>query len=48
MSITIVESGFEPEIFKEVFGNWQNFDHGEPGAIQESSDEYEESDEEEE
>ena len=47
MTITMVESGFEPELFKEAFNGWTNFDHTQMGGIHESSDEYEDSSEEE-
>ena len=47
MTVTMVESGFEPELFKEAFVGWNNFDHTQMGGIHESSDEYENSSEEE-
>ena len=47
MTITMAESGFEPELFKEAFNGWTNFDHTQMGGIHESSDEYEDSSEEE-
>lgn len=40
MTITLIESGFEPELFKKSFKDgWQNYDHSTISMIQESSDE---------
>jgi len=34
MTVSIVESGYEPELFKEAFREgWQNFDHSSPSGI---------------
>ena len=40
MSISLIESGFEPELFKNSFKDgWQHFDHTTMVGIQESSEE---------
>lgn len=40
MSISLVESGYEPEIFKSAFKDgWQNYDHSQAVGIEESSGE---------
>eukprot|EP00347_Sterkiella_histriomuscorum_P002563 403367666 len=40
MSISLIESGFEPELFKKSFKDgWQHFDHTTMVGIQESSEE---------
>lgn len=49
-ALSIVESGYEPEIFKSAFQTWENFDHSisiVSQTIEEDSDEAEEKDEEE-
>lgn len=40
LTVSLVESGFEPELFKSAFHAWQNFEHMQTSTIvEEESDE---------
>ena len=41
LTVSLVESGFEPELFKSAFSAWQNFEHVQASTIveEESDDE---------
>jgi hypothetical protein len=40
LTVSLVESGYEPELFKSAFNAWQNFEHMQASTIvEEESDE---------
>eukprot|EP00349_Pseudokeronopsis_sp_Brazil_P009523 CAMPEP_0202968632 /NCGR_PEP_ID=MMETSP1396-20130829/13994_1 /ASSEMBLY_ACC=CAM_ASM_000872 /TAXON_ID= /ORGANISM="Pseudokeronopsis sp., Strain Brazil" /LENGTH=57 /DNA_ID=CAMNT_0049695155 /DNA_START=1624 /DNA_END=1797 /DNA_ORIENTATION=+ len=42
VAITFVESGSEPELFKEIFPQWTNYEHSDGNMLEELSSESEE------